>query len=178
MSLVLETGPVAEPLTLAEVKAFLRVDASDEDGLINGLISAARMQVEAQAHLALLTQSWIWRPHAVATQMDLPLGPLQSVTHMTRTDAEPVSPESYTVTAGRIGRIRWNGTPPAADSGLTIHFTAGYGDEGADVPADLRQALKMLVAHWFETREPAFGAPPSLPGEVTALLAPYRQVRL
>ncbi len=33
--------PSAEPLTLAQVKAHLRVEHTDEDGLLSGLISIA-----------------------------------------------------------------------------------------------------------------------------------------
>ncbi len=61
-----------------------------------------------------------------------------------------------------------------------IAFTAGYGDEPTDVPAPIRQALTLLVAHWFERREPVVlgvGAQ-EVPTTVAGLLLPYRRVRL
>ena len=61
-----------------------------------------------------------------------------------------------------------------------IAFTAGYGDEASDVPAPIRQALKLLVAHWFEHREPVVlgEAPQEVPATIASLLSPYRRVRL
>lgn len=52
------TAPTCEPLDLAEVKAHLRVDISDDDALIAGLISSARDYVERETHNQLVTAKW------------------------------------------------------------------------------------------------------------------------
>jgi uncharacterized phiE125 gp8 family phage protein len=62
---------------------------------------------------------------------------------------------------------------------VTISFTCGYGAAGANVPAALRNAILLLAAHWFETREAVVGidqrgsAMPT-PFGVTELIAGYK----
>ena len=58
MALVMTAAPSVEPISLAEAKAHLRIDASDEDALLTSLITAARMFVERTLSLALVTESW------------------------------------------------------------------------------------------------------------------------
>jgi hypothetical protein len=58
MPLILTAAPAAEPVSLAEAKAFLRVAHADEDVLISDLVQSAREPVEAVPGLALITQSW------------------------------------------------------------------------------------------------------------------------
>jgi len=47
--------------------------------------------------------------------------------------------------------------PDAQDrpDAIWIEYESGYGDAASDVPISLRHAIKMLVAHWYETRENA-----------------------
>jgi uncharacterized phiE125 gp8 family phage protein len=69
-------------------------------------------------------------------------------------------------------------TEPEA-RGYEIDFIAGYGEAGGDTPAPLRQAILMLVAHWYEHRSAAIGgAPEVVPTGVRALVAPYRRMAL
>ena len=58
-----------------------------------------------------------------------------------------------------------------------IGFTAGYGDWSA-VPADLRQAMLMLAANYYENRESMTSAARQIPMGISALLEPYRRMRI
>lgn len=59
MSALLQTTPPAfEPVSVPEAKGWLRVDSSEEDALILGLIAAARGYVEMFTRRALCTQSF------------------------------------------------------------------------------------------------------------------------
>ncbi|MEQ9144361.1 MAG: head-tail connector protein [Parvibaculaceae bacterium] len=184
MTLTLMTGPASEPVDLADMKLHLRVDTADEDALISGLIAAARLTVEAHASLALLTQSWRWTlDRWPGGALDLPLGPVVSVDQAS-VDGTLLSPDAYQLVPGGQARLlRADSTawpaPSAAAGGIVIEFTAGFGLDGVAVPRDLRHAIMMLVAHWFENREPAAGFDEErLPRAVRALLAPYWRHRL
>src|ERR1700722_6731967 len=55
----LVTPPIAEPVTLAQAKAQLRVDFSDDDDLITAHITAAREMCEQKMNRAIFNQSYI-----------------------------------------------------------------------------------------------------------------------
>ena len=192
MALVMTTSPAVEPLTLSEAKAHLRVDTTDEDTLISSLITAARIHIEMATGRALITQVWslfldAW-PSGDA--VPLPLAPLVSVGAVRTYDEQGVATalnaQDYFVdTVSQVPRVvRVNGqiwSPPGqVANGIEIAFTAGYGANASDVPEPLRQAVRLLVAHWFETREPVVmgGQADTVPTTVDALVAPYRRVRL
>lgn len=85
------SGPAVEPVTLAEMKAYLRVDDDDgtQDDLIAGLVKAARLMIEAASRRILIEQRWrvvLDRWPAGGTIL-LPLSPLIAVDGITVTDA-------------------------------------------------------------------------------------------
>src|SRR6185312_1480058 len=60
MSLINTVPPLVEPVSLAELKDFLRVDSSDEsnDAVIVGLALAARQWAEVYTQRRFCTQTW------------------------------------------------------------------------------------------------------------------------
>lgn len=190
MAALLLAGPTGEPITLAEAKTYMKIDVSEEDGLIQTLITAARLHVEALAQCALMTQSWrlvrdAWPRGRV---LQIPIGPVQEVREVRVYDDKlfTVSPESYIVEVSGIParltmRRGYSWPRPGRDiAGIEIDFIAGYGSERDDVPACLRQALLLLVSHWFTHREPVVlgDAPLPIPGTVDALLERFKRTRL
>ncbi|MEL6623750.1 MAG: head-tail connector protein, partial [Pseudomonadota bacterium] len=95
-------------------------------------------------------------------------------------NASPVSADTVTTNLDvRPATVSVCPSPTQAQT-LTIAFRAGFGATAEDVPAPIRHALLMLIAHWFENREPvSFGQSASrIPDAVSDLLKPYRAVRL
>ncbi|MEQ8825474.1 MAG: head-tail connector protein [Filomicrobium sp.] len=191
MSLTMLAAPALEPLSVEEAKEHLRVDGTSEDTLISSLIMTSRLHIEAALGLALITQTWRqtldrWPKDG---EVKLPLRPLQSVSEVRVHDGKGgsavVPTTDYIVdAAGQPGRIVPTGVgwplPGQKAAGIEIAFASGYGSEAVDVPAPIRQALLLLVAHWYEHRDPVEigGANVAIPAAVSRLLKPYRLARI
>ena len=187
MTLTLTEGPAAEPVSLAEARAHLKLDATEEDALLTALVTAARTTLEAETRRAFMTQNWrLTLDEWPAGPLELPLAPVASVTAVKTAALSgamvPIDPGFYEVDAKgeppRIAAKRGQAWPMPATrlAGISIDFTAGYG-AAADVPMPLRQAVLLLAAHWFENREP-LGEGAELPLTVSALVARYRRLHL
>lgn len=187
MVAILVQGPALEPVTREEAKLHARVDGTAEDATIDDLIVAARAEVENRTGRALVTQKWRIVKDGVPRSgvMKLSPAPIRSVDRVTLygADGAPsiVDADSYDVDKySSPGRLALCGCAPGrAMNGIEVDVTCGYGAP-ADVPAPLRQAVLMLVAHWFEQREAAaLGAmSKAVDAGVAALTAPYRMPRL
>jgi uncharacterized phiE125 gp8 family phage protein len=189
MTAALITPPALEPVSLADAKAHLRLDGDDDDTLVNVAITAARVHVEALTRRMLIEQSWRIYLDAWPRKRILPLevAPLISVDAITVYDAdgEPatIDPDDYEVdTVSVPGRLLLGSpvTVGRAVNGIEIDVTAGYGASSVDVPGPLRQAIMMLVAHWYEHRgvvgHDLAGSVP--PHGYHALITPYRILSL
>lgn len=188
MGLKLVTGPASEPVTTLEAKEQLSIAAAVtvHDALIGRLISAARAWTEHEAQASWITQTWRLTVDRFpyGGEIMLPRPPLASVTSVAYVDADgasqTLSTDTYDVdTDGSPGRVylaydqSWP-TTRFQRAAVTITYTAGYGDENADVPQDVRHAILMQVAHLFERRESTTEAAlKETPLAVRALLAPY-----
>ena len=158
MTSYLIAGPGEEPVSLAEAKAFCRIDGADEDALTGALIAAARLHVESITGRALVEQSW----RLVLDRVTGLVVPLPVVPAMALVDA----PDGAVLQGDAVLLAE------AVDE-LSVDYTAGYGD-AADVPADLKQAVLALIAYWYEHRDSVTTAPVGF----ERLVAGYRRVRL
>ena len=158
MTSYLLAGPAEEPVSLAEAKAFLKVDDTAEDGLIGALIAAARLHVESITGRALITQTWrLMLPCVAGLLVALPVVPAIALVD---------APDGAVLQGDAVLLAQ------AVDE-LTVDYTSGYGD-AEDVPADLKQAVLALVAYWYEHRDSVTTAPIGF----ERLIASYRRVRL
>ena len=188
MTPILISGPVIEPVSLADAKQWLRVDGTAEDELISALITSARLVVEAHTRLLFVTQTWraLYDNWPSGEAIQIPLAPLLSLDSVKVYDAAGVGSiipaASYVLDYSPMGaRMAFLTTPPAPGrklAGIELQMILGFGPAAADVPPTLRQAIKMLAARWFENRGDALADSTNIPGEIAALIKPFRRVRL
>lgn len=186
MGLVVVSPPVEEPVSLADVKAYLRVDLLDEDQLIQSLITAAREYVELYTGRVLVTQTLRLTLNSFPvgeSPIVLPRPRLQRVESVTYTDVDGLTQTmtGYIVdTTAEPGRLSH---PPGSSwpdtngqlNAVTIDYVAGYGFAD-DVPKAIKQAMMLLISHWYDQRAPVVVGKitSELPFAVSALLDSYR----
>lgn len=167
--------PAAEPISLSEAKTFLRIDGTDEDSIISDMISAARMLAEELSGKCFIAQSWkLAYDRCPPVNMPLPFGPVQSITSVKTFDEADnetlIASSSYYLNAAK-DVVVFETVP--SDHRVEVVYVTGYGANASDVPADLRHALLIHVAHLYEHRDSM--SPPQI---AHAMYAQYREVRL
>lgn len=166
-SLTRQTPPAVEPVTVAEAKAHLRVDTSDDDTYIGTLITAAREWCEQYLDRTLVSTQWVMRFDSFPYEIELPRPPISnsgtttavSLTYTLGDDSTAtLSTATYRVdrnsTPGVVRQLRAGSWPGNLDdyNAVSVTWWAGYGSAGSSVPAAIRHAILLLVGHWYESR--------------------------
>lgn len=174
--------PIADLVTLEEAKLHLRIidtiatdvppedpegepttiTSHPDDDYIKELIATAVEWGEA-----FQNRSWITR--AITVYLDgwpsvpfyLPMPPIESITSISYFAPDgtetAIDPSTYWLTPdGALslseGKI-WPSDTLRSTSGVKIVYKAGYGDTADAVPKRCRQAVLLMVGHWYENRE-------------------------
>lgn len=189
MTYAMLSPPAAEPLTLAETKAHLRLDGGEEDALILSLIAVAREHLERETGLCLIERPMRLYRDGWPETGPLPIlhGPVKSVMAVTvydgNGDAAQMAIEGHRLDGASHPARLWlviRPAPGAALNGIEIDFIAGFGPTGAQVPDALKRALLMHVALMFAFRGAvaADSQPVAVPDGYERLVAPFRLRRL
>ncbi|WP_427025899.1 head-tail connector protein [Aureimonas ureilytica] len=175
-----------EPVSLGEVKRFLRLERDDEDAIVARCISAAREAVEAQTGLVLTERRLrlSFEPDPARDRLALHRRPLRDVAEAIGYDeagaAVPLEPASFRLDPQPFGA--WLQLPAGlaarAPNGVELELRAGEAPD--DVPEALKLAIVRLAGAAFETRGAVSPAlqPAFMPPLARALIAPFRTPRL
>ena len=155
-----------EPISIDEAKNNLRVSHNVDNAIITGMIESAREYVELWTGRALV-------PTTITMKLDsfpgssgvilLPRSPVTAFTSIAYFDENNVS-QTFSTSyyqsdlASEPARVApvTTSTWPATYTKLaavTLTYTVGYATPAA-VPERLKQAMQILVAHWYSKREP------------------------
>lgn len=185
------TIPDVEPVSLAEAKAWCKIEISDDDDIVTSLIPAARKYCEDYTRRSFITTQWKWTLDAGDTSVFncwnqgiyLPVADLVSVDSFQYSNATGTlttwDDENYVANLGSNPRISpaFGKIYPLSRNvigSIVITFTAGYGDDASDVPKGIKTAIKMLVLHLYQNRSLVESGPLNeVPATVNYLLNPY-----
>ena len=188
--LILKTGPTSTAISLAEAKAFLRVDSDydDDDTYITSLIDVGTQVVEEFTRRRLITQTYNIFYDEFPPYIDLQVGDVASVTHVkyydTDNSLQTLAASNYDVdTKVRPGRIYQSNTgdfPNTYERPNAIEVEFVVGSASSDVPAPIIQSIYIIVGRYYENRQDVVMGTQvnELPLMVEHLLTPYRLLEL
>ena len=195
------TEPTAEPLSLQEVKEYLRIDDATDERVVQPLITAARQFAEEHMNRALMQQTFTLMLDAVIDQdqplyegmrtapdlnyyknyIVLPKSPVQSVTSVkTFNDSDEATTMAatkyYVDTQREPARIvlRTGETFPTAlrvANAIEVIYVSGYTSAFA-IPEPIRLGMLQHIAYMYEHRGDMYEAQ-GAPTLMKSLYAPY-----
>lgn len=173
------TPPAFEPVTLEELKTFIRIDDDTEDNLLSLILSASRKACENYTLTSFITQKWeCWMDFDFVDTI-LMYAPLQSVEEIKIYDTDNVSSiinaSNYWLDIeGKRVIMKSTYTFPTIReySGIVISYTAGY-EKACDVPEPIKQAIIITAGSLYDCKSAGNAQIPAL---AKNLLAPYKDV--
>lgn len=187
----------AAALPVADFKAHVRLgsgfaDDGMQDGLAESYLRAALAAIEGRIGKALISRDFSCRlPRWRGPDCQpLPLAPVSAVTAVVLVAAdgsESVCPSDRYRLVRDLQRPHLSAVGAALPSvpeggAVRIDFVAGFGAGWGDLPADLRQAVLLLAAEYYETRHAggmsSATASGAMPFGVMALIERWRSMRV
>ncbi|MEP0963678.1 MAG: head-tail connector protein [Roseobacter sp.] len=193
MMLIEETTVPDEALPVEGFKAHLRLGTgfgldTTQDEVLSGFLRAAVSAIEARTGKVLIARSFTWTLGFWRDRdaQGLPVAPVMAINRVAIVDRagtqSEISTESYWLEKdSQRPRLRATGNHlPTIPTGgtATVNFEAGFGPTWQDTPPDLKQAVLMLAAHYYEYRHETNLGDGCMPFGVTSLIERYKVMRL
>lgn len=165
-------------VSLDKLKSYMRIDHNAEDELIKDLQFAAYDWVEQFTNRSLLTTEWKFKTTPLKAGSEvrhaLPFPNLLEITKVSHILSNIKHEETKAYSIDFRHGVEYlcaisKGVP------IEIVYSAGFGPSARFVPEAFHQAIKILVALWYEERE---GLGCGIPATVERILRPYQIRRL
>jgi uncharacterized phiE125 gp8 family phage protein len=168
----IEAGAMA--VSLAECKAYLRLERDDEDALLAGFVRTATDLCEAFTGQWLIGRDAEQRLAVEAGWQRLSVWPVTAITAVAGS-AGALASDAYEIDIDLAGTgwVRLLATDVVQP---VVRFRAGLAPDWNSVPEPLRQGIVRLVAHLFSHRDAPDAGP--APAAVAAMWRPWRRIRL
>jgi uncharacterized phiE125 gp8 family phage protein len=154
------TLPATLVVSLDEVKAWLKIDGTDEDTLLTSLIASCTAECEAYAGLSFITRTRTVKLTSFnGRDVILPYGPVTALTSIGYADqdddAQTIDADDYTLDgSSALAKVRVTESWPYTNrilNNVTVTYVAGYANAAA-VPEIIKTAIKQNVAVKYEKR--------------------------
>lgn len=171
MSNIVTIGPTSEPITVAEAKAQLNIDAlyTDDDTLIGAMITSARIWLEKRTQQSFIKQQRVqyMDRFPICGKFTISNGPVlitgSGVTppvikyYDSQDSQQTWDTNSYWFDDKAfepvvIAKYAW---PSIGDrpSAVSVTYFAGFGLDATSVPETIKSTMKMIVTHLYNKRE-------------------------
>ncbi len=194
MNIKVVTQPSVEPVTLEDCYAHLRLTitasppAHADDDWLTVAIRAAREYCEAATGRAFVEQTLLLttKEFPLCRYIRLERAPVISISSVKYYDADnveqTVTASDYFLTDDFVPRAAFvdDFSVPSLyyrDDAVRVTFLAGYEaspPSAANVPRAIKQAMLLLIGHWYVNREAVGNVGPSVELAVDSLLSSYR----
>lgn len=155
----------SEPVTVSEVKEFLRIQTTAEDRLLESLIKVSRRNCENRVKRALVPTSYQLTIDVFENTINLPRPPLSTLSSLvviTYTDTggniATCDSTNYTVDyMSEPGKVYlaydadWPDDVRDVENAIKINYRSGY--TTANIPDEIKTWIMMDVGDRFENRE-------------------------
>jgi uncharacterized phiE125 gp8 family phage protein len=150
----------AEPLRLAEVKLHLELDDTRYDAMVTDLMRAARDYAEKHTSKFFaprtITEYFDYWPSCTFDLSYNPVTAVNAIRYLTQQyTIETWSADNYRLdlfsSVARVSK-RENASYPSLPNEINsvqVEYVTGF----VEAPAMVKQAMKMLIAFWYENRE-------------------------
>lgn len=151
------TPPASEPVTVADMHAQLRLNDSSEDTLLATYISAAREMFEKMTLRTILPTTYRQHVPYFTSAVTLMMAPVTSIIGVSYWDKDETlqtaSVRSDTISLpGTVWMDTYPVTSPNKNPKAFVDYVAGWVNLAA-VPAQVKTAIMLLAAHYYEHRE-------------------------
>lgn len=154
-----------EPVTLEEARSQCRLVAVDgshpDDTYLTTLIEAAREKVEHDTKRCIVESDFVGYldefPSGNIVIQQSPVTEVSKIEYYSGDAWQEMDTADYHVdTVSQPARLVPEDSWPSTDdypNAVKVTFSAGYADQ-ASVPQMIKQLILLLVAHWYDVRQP------------------------
>ncbi len=146
-------NPEVEPLTLAEIKIYLRIDGNVEDEILTTMLKTSRQLAEEYMGCSIIRQKWkLTFFGRIDSNVALYKGPVNSVSSIKLynryNNASTIDSSKYYL----------NGKHSLCLDGvysshrIEVEYLAGFATDSANIPEVIRQGLLSQIAYFYENR--------------------------